>query len=84
MLEKDKAIPMTPMCPNSNYTRNSSEHQLEDVVVNEIASRTVWQELKGLAIVHGPLLLVDLKRFKSASWFVAKVSWFCNSPKGHR
>jgi hypothetical protein len=38
MPEKDKAIPTTPYVPNPNYKCNSSEYQLEDVVVNEIAS----------------------------------------------
>lgn len=38
----------------------STENELEYVVEDEVASRTIRQELKRLAVVHGSLLFIDL------------------------
>lgn len=43
-----------------------SENQLKDVIVDEVTSGTIWEELEGLAVVHGSLLLIDLD-FRSLS-----------------
>jgi hypothetical protein len=53
---------MTPMAPNliTFFAYISTENELKYVVENEIASSTIRQELKRLAIVHGSLLFVDL------------------------
>jgi hypothetical protein len=53
---------MTPMAPNlfTFFACTSTEDELEYVVENEVASSTIRQELKRLAVVHGSLLFVDL------------------------
>lgn len=40
----------------------STVDQPEDIVEDEVASRAVGQELEGLGVVHGPLLIVDLDK----------------------
>lgn len=61
-LKKDHATIATPYVPNPAMpsTFGSSKHQLEDVVENEIASGTIWEELKSLAVVHGSLFIIHL------------------------
>jgi hypothetical protein len=49
-----------------------SEHQLEDVIEDIIASGTVRHKLECLAVVHGPLLLIDLMCSQSAIYNTTK------------
>lgn len=44
----------------------SSEDQLENVVEDVEAACSVGEELEGLAVVHGSLLIIDLGNNKSA------------------
>lgn len=39
-----------------------TEHELEDVVEDEVASGSVWQKLETLAVVHWSLFLIDLEQ----------------------
>lgn len=39
-----------------------TEHELEDVVEDEVASGSVRQKLETLAIVHWSLFLIDLEQ----------------------
>jgi hypothetical protein len=39
-----------------------TKDQLEDIVEDVVASSSIWQELETLAVVHWPLLLIDLQR----------------------
>jgi hypothetical protein len=52
---------MAPCVPNPDSCEiDLSEYQLEDIVVDEVASSTIWKKLKGLAVIHRALLIVDL------------------------
>jgi hypothetical protein len=53
---------MTPVVPNllTFFAYISTENELEYVVENEVASSTIRQELKRLAVVHRSLLFIDL------------------------
>lgn len=39
-----------------------TEHELEDVVKDEVASGSIRQKLETLAVVHWSLLLIDLEQ----------------------
>lgn len=55
----------------------STKNELKYVVVNEVASSTIRQKLKRLAIVHGSLLFINLLRGRSQWRF--GLSQYCNS-----
>jgi hypothetical protein len=44
-----------------------TKDQLEDIVEDVVASSSIWQELETLAVVHWPLLLIDLQTYNSAN-----------------
>lgn len=44
-----------------------TEHELEDVVEDEVAAGSIRQKLEALAVVHWSLLLVDLEQYELAS-----------------
>ena len=38
-----------------------TENKLEDIVVDVVATLSIWQELEALGVVHWSLLLIDLE-----------------------
>jgi hypothetical protein len=70
------SLPIYPTQASSN-TYCLSENQLEDVVEDEEAALSVGEELEGLAVVHRPLLFVDLEESTISSRF-------CDRSTAHR
>merc|ERR1712098_591826 len=52
---------VTPTYVPNILSPHSTKNQLKDIVEDEVASSTVREELKGLAVVHRSLLIVDQK-----------------------
>jgi hypothetical protein len=51
---------LVPPSLSTFFAYISTENELEYVVEDEVASSTIRQELKRLAVVHGSLLFIDL------------------------
>jgi len=66
------------MYPILSFLHNLSEYQLEQIIEDVIASRTIGHELEGLAVVHWSLLRVDLKNNN-----VSQSLFFACLPKLH-